>query len=145
MASVARKSVARGRRGTPLVKKRPKKKRPSRTSQTREADRLFSLKVRARGHCELWLLNTNLRCEGNLQCCHIIGRRYRSTRWDEDNAFCGCQAHHTYFTHRPEAWFLAVEQIHPGLYGHLYNLAQQPWDKDLEAVLARLRASEETL
>lgn len=121
------------------------RKKPNRTAMTREADRLFSRQVRARGHCELWLLAPEVRCAGEYQCCHVISRRYRSTRWTFDNAFCGCQSHHVFFTHRPEAFYLAVEASYPGLYGRLYEMAQKPWDKSLTAVLDRLRASEETL
>jgi hypothetical protein len=114
-------------------------RRPNRKAQTKEADRLISLRVRERGHCELWLLNTSLRCAGDFQACHIVGRRYRSTRWDEDNLFCGCQAHHVWFTHRPEAFFLAIEEVYPGLYARLYRKAQEPWDRDLAGVLEKLR------
>lgn len=114
-------------------------KKRSRKAMTAEADRLISLKVRSRGHCELWLLAPEVRCSGMLQCCHIIGRRMRSLRWDEENLFCGCQAHHTYFTHRPEAFFLAVEATYPGLYERLWKRAQEPWDRDLEGLLERLR------
>ncbi len=119
-----------------------RKRKRSRKSMTAEADRLVSRKVRARGHCELWLLNPEVRCEGDLQCCHIIGRRYRSTRWDENNLLAGCQGHHVWFTHRPEAWFLAIEAIFPGRYAELYERAQKQWDRDIESVLARLKSDD---
>jgi len=121
------------------------KKKRSRKSLSDEADRLFSLQVRARGHCELWILKPDLRCAGDHQCCHVLSRRYRSVRWSEDNAFCGCQAHHTWFTHNPHAFYLAVESAFPGLQERLWEQAQIPWDKSLAAVLDRLRASEEAI
>lgn len=120
-----------------------KKKSRSRTSLTREADRLVSLKVRARGHCELWLLKPELRCEGPLQACHVLSRRYRATRWLEENLLAGCRAHHVYFTHRPEAFYIAVEAVYPGLWVRLWEIAQTPWDRDIEGVLAGLKASDE--
>ena len=53
-------------------------------------DREFSLKVRARGHCE--------RCGSSdpfrLQCCHIFSRRYSKLRHDENNLLCLCAACH---------------------------------------------------
>ena len=76
-----------------------------RMNATKRADALFSAAVRSRGVCEIaeWGL-AGPPCSGALQCCHIISRRYRAIRWDEDNALCGCQAHHTYYTHRPLEW-----------------------------------------
>jgi ABC-type proline/glycine betaine transport system ATPase subunit len=41
-----------------------------------KADRLFSLKVREIGYCQLAAWFPKIRCNGNLQCCHIISRRY---------------------------------------------------------------------
>jgi hypothetical protein len=73
-----------------------------RMNYTKKADSLFSAAVRSRERCEIaeWGL-AGPPCSGVLQCCHIISRRYRAIRWDERNALCGCQAHHTYYTHRP--------------------------------------------
>jgi hypothetical protein len=80
-----------------------------RMSYTRKADALFSAAVRSRQRCEIaeWGL-AGPPCSGALQCCHIISRRYRAIRWDERNALCGCQAHHTYYTHRPLEWDQAI-------------------------------------
>jgi 5-methylcytosine-specific restriction endonuclease McrA len=36
-----------------------------------------------------------------LQCCHVLSRRYRLTRWDPDNAVTMCQADHVWQTHHP--------------------------------------------
>lgn len=80
------------------------KKKPSRTTLTRKADRLFSLAVRARdGRC--------VACGSTafLQCAHGFSRRYHRTRWDFDNAWTLCRSCHTYYTHRDDAWKMWME------------------------------------
>lgn len=61
-----------------------------------KATRLHSLVVRARGACE--------RCgrAQNLQCAHIIPRRYAATRTDETNAWCLCAGCHMRLTEHPD-------------------------------------------
>lgn len=56
----------------------------------RACDMLFSRLVRSRGRCE--------RCGStqNLQCAHIISRRYVQTRCDPRNAWCLCTRCHFY-------------------------------------------------
>lgn len=51
--------------------------------------------VRARGACE------DCGSTQNLQCAHIVSRRYAHTRTDLDNAFCLCAGCHMYFTEWP--------------------------------------------
>lgn len=65
-----------------------------------KADRLFSLAVRSIGYCEAegW---DDIKCSSQLQAMHIISRKYNATRCDFRNAFCGCAAHHRYFTDHP--------------------------------------------
>ena len=76
--------------------KKPKK--PSKSKLKRQADRLFSLIIRSRAHCE--------RCgtTNNLQCAHVFSRRYLGTRWNEENAYSLCAADHVFYTHRPIEW-----------------------------------------
>lgn len=61
-----------------------------------KATKLHSLLVRKRGACE--------RCgsRSNLQCAHIIGRRYSATRTDEMNAWCLCAKCHLRLTEHPD-------------------------------------------
>lgn len=69
------------------------------THLMRKADQAFSRYIRERdGACQ--------RCaeRDGLQCAHIVSRRYRVTRWDEDNAMALCMRCHVYFTHRPLEW-----------------------------------------
>lgn len=109
------------------------KKRNSRSSLS-AADALFSKNVRARGLC--WGQGrTKFDCKGNLQCAHIISRRYRAIRWDEDNAVALCAAHHLYWTHRPLEW--------QELWGDTYDVLRRralngPPEKAYDA-LVRLR------
>lgn len=60
-----------------------------------KADALFSKIIRSPGYC--------LRCGSveNLQCAHIISRKYSATRCDLRNAYCLCAADHFYFTNWP--------------------------------------------
>jgi hypothetical protein len=134
--------VAQGREGVTLKRKT---KKPKRSSLTRKADALASKVVRARGYCQM-KLGLDTPCGGDWQCCHVIGRRYRSTRWDERNLLCGCRDHHVYWTHRPEGFVLAIQREHPGLYEELWSRAQQTWDKQypisaLEESLSALNLS----
>ena len=61
-----------------------------------KATRLHSLVVRKRGRCE--------RCgsTANLQCAHIIGRKFSATRTDERNAWCLCASCHRRLTDHPD-------------------------------------------
>ena len=54
-------------------------------------------------------LRSNYICEetgeiGNVQCAHIVSRRYMSTRWDLTNAICLSAKRHLYYTYRPVEW-----------------------------------------
>lgn len=108
------------------------------THATEEADRLFSLAVRAPGVCTL----NNAACSGNLQCAHGFSRRYKNVRWDRRNAWPLCAGHHTYFTHRPIEWDLWMrEQLGENLYLILQATALKTTAPDLELVLADLKAA----
>jgi hypothetical protein len=81
----------------------------NRKQATAKADRLYSLKVREVGYCQLAAWFPAITCNGNLQCCHVISRRYKAVRWSLDNAVAGCAAHHLYGTHHPLEWIDAAE------------------------------------
>lgn len=74
----------------------PKTKKPKYDAKT--ADKMFSLIIRKVGKC--------FKCEStfNLQCAHIISRRYHSVRWSLDNAVCLCSKCHVFYTYRPLEW-----------------------------------------
>src|SRR5690606_14140542 len=101
-------------------------------------DRVFSLLVRElAGH----------RCQAcgdpagqvKLECAHVVGRRYRATRWLIENARCLCHACHRYFTENPLKW---VEFIGLTEFQRLDSLAQQVTKfstDDLECIYRDLR------
>lgn len=59
-------------------------------------DKIFSLIIRQRGHCQ--------KCgkaeDDKLQCSHIHSRSKLSVRWDLNNAFCLCSGCHIFWWHK---------------------------------------------
>jgi 5-methylcytosine-specific restriction endonuclease McrA len=87
------------RQVTPIPKKKTPKRGQSAASLKRKATTLHSMVVRARAGyaCE--------RCgtvDGQLQCAHIVSRRYTATRCDPFNAWCLCAACHRRLTEHPD-------------------------------------------
>ena len=82
------------------------------------ADQLFSESVRSRGRCEVAEMFPKIHCDGELQCSHIVSRRYHAVRWLEANAWCSCSGHHLYTTLHPLEW----EAANP-LWDDLRNMA----------------------
>ncbi len=73
---------------------RPRRQRDSRLAALiREADRLFSLSVRAKSPLA-----------GPLDCCHHISRTAYAVRWNLDNATAMPREAHEYYTRRPKLW-----------------------------------------
>lgn len=65
----------------------------------KEADRLFSLYIRHRDRkCQVCSLPTDL------QCAHLISRRYLAVRWLPQNAVALCIFDHKRYTENPLAW-----------------------------------------
>jgi hypothetical protein len=112
----------------------------TKTAMRREADRLFSRRVRSRGICQAMGFDA-VACAGPLQCAHVVRRRYLSVRWDDDNAACLCAAHHVYFTHHP----IAEDRFHnqllsPERFSALKRRAEAATGlPDYAAILSRLR------
>lgn len=79
---------------TPGQKQR--RKRAQGTVDKAACDRLFSLIIRALGRCERCGSTT-----GQLQCAHIMSRRYTATRCEYENAWCACAACHRFLTENP--------------------------------------------
>ena len=69
---------------------------------TKKLDDVFRDIMRSRGKCH--------RCGRGrehgviLQCAHGFSRRYRGTRWTEEDNFCLCSNCHVFFTWRPIEW-----------------------------------------
>jgi uncharacterized protein (DUF2237 family) len=67
----------------------------------KEADALFSRLIRARdGYCQERTCGLGV----DLQCAHLVSRRYLAVRWDESNAVALCIYHHKAFTENPLGW-----------------------------------------
>jgi 5-methylcytosine-specific restriction endonuclease McrA len=110
------------------------------SSPLKTADQLFSRYIRDRdGRC--MGQGSGPACSGYLQCAHIISRRYRAIRWNEANAMALCQAHHTFWTHRPLEWQVWVFN-HRGIdYPRLrWRALNDPPEKPLDAI-ARMRSA----
>lgn len=90
---------------------------------TKKADTLFSQLIRSLGHCENC---GRTYAEVQLQCAHWIGRRFRNTRWDPDNAFCLCARCHFYFGDHPtEFGRWAIARRGEDTYARLREAAEQ--------------------
>jgi hypothetical protein len=89
-----------GRKGKPA----PRKKE-SKSALKLKCDKLFSIAVREVGSCE--------RCGASfypdLQCAHVVSRKYLGVRWDRDNAFCLCKGCHYWGHANPLEWDEFVE------------------------------------
>ncbi|MCP3853815.1 MAG: hypothetical protein GY698_03640 [Actinomycetia bacterium] len=87
-------------------------------------------------------------CAGNLQCCHIVSRRYLTTRWQMENAVAMCARAHVSMTARPDEWAVWVDdRFGPGFYQAKAREAQQSpplkgakwWAAELERLEAMPR------
>ena len=126
--------------------RRPRRQRKSTPAQlARDADRLWSRMVRAKGSCEFLAglygpSTTPLLCSGALQAAHGISRRYRHTRWLLINGFALCQKHHMFWTHRPvefEAWLRRAWG--DSVYNDLQLIALRAFKPDVGAALEALK------
>jgi hypothetical protein len=126
-----RRRIARG--------KRPRKQRKTTPAKlARLADNLWGRMVRTLATCEANGLGPT--CCGSLQAAHGISRRYRHTRWQLINGFCLCQAHHTYFTHRPLEWDVYLRNAWgETVYNELRLMALRPFQADPMTALEALR------
>ena len=84
----------------------PKPKKFNKTTAKNKLDKLFSLKIRARGN-QLEGKDT-IKSGGNLQCLHIFGRANLRLRWEPRNAICGDAGHHIYYTYHPMEWYSLI-------------------------------------
>lgn len=121
---------------------RPRRKRKGPLAAMRhEADRLWSLIVRAGQACESPRPHV---CRGVYQGCHGFKRDYWNTRWLLINGFKMCQGEHKYFTHHTIEWdeHLRAAWGQP-VYDELRALALRAQKPDVVEALAKLRAEAE--
>jgi 5-methylcytosine-specific restriction endonuclease McrA len=81
-----------------------KAKRPKPITARNACDRLFSQLIRSQGACQ------NCGRTDQLQCAHIISRRYSWTRTDTGNAFCLCAKCHWNFHREPDEWMDFIDR-----------------------------------
>ena len=115
----------------------PKVKKVKKSTLKNKVDKLFSLKIRSQGYCTFKGYN-GIKCSDTLQCMHVIGRANHRLRWDERNAFCGCSAHHIYYTHHPLEFYETVSNGWPDIWRYLMKHKNEMWDKNIEKVLENL-------
>lgn len=103
-----------------------------------KATELHSKIVRARGN---GICDKCYRADRDLQCAHIVGRRYSATRTDLANAWALCAGCHRRLTEHPDEHVAFAIQTH-GIEGYelLRIKAYQGARMDWVAEVARLRA-----
>ena len=84
----------------------------------KKCDELTSKIIRSLGYCELAGLDT-IRCNGNLQTMHILGRSNMFLRFDKQNLLCGCAGHHFYYTNHPWEWQELIRTQFPDRYTYI--------------------------
>lgn len=99
-----------------------------------KCDKLFSEIIRSIGECEAAGYAPGA-CSNQLQCMHIISRRFSNTRTDLRNAFSGCAAHHRYYTDQPREFSRFITQTWAQeYYKHIYRKSQEVgkvnWDDE---------------
>ena len=102
----------------------------------RRADRLFSEIITSVGRCDY------CRSDSQLTCAHIISRRFKSTRWDLDNAICLCFNHHRYFTEHPAEWIEYIDsRLGVGFYDRMRMKANEVFRGDVADIVRGLEVA----
>jgi hypothetical protein len=120
------------------VPKPTRKKRTPYKILKDKCDKLWSLKIREKGYCELEGLD-NIKCGGYLQGMHVDTRGKHAIRWNLMNGICGCQGHHVYYTYHEKAWMELVKKYFPAKYRFNQKHQSDIWDKDLDKVYKSLK------
>lgn len=143
------KAPPRAAKGRTAIKTKPKR---GTKAVKAEADRLFSLIIRAEGKCQ----RCNYRCTCPefpakhiipgclLQCSHFVGRTANWTRTYEDNCTCLCASCHRKVEDNPPLhveWFVGLrgEDVRRDCQrrGEMTSLAKFDWPTELERIKAR--------
>lgn len=104
----------------------------------RQADAAFSKFIKARdGRC------VSCGSTAYLQCAHIHSRSYKSIRTNPDNAVALCRGCHVKFTHKPLEWRLFIDEMQPGLWDDLADIALAYERVDWKAEAAYWRSQAE--
>jgi hypothetical protein len=103
----------------------------------KKCDKLWSLKIREIGYCELKGLD-DIHCGGYLQAMHVDTRGKHAIRWNLLNGICGCQGHHVYYTYHDKEWMKLVKKHFPKKYRFNQKHQSDIWDKDIDKVYEQL-------
>lgn len=153
-AKASRKALMREIKGLPTetkkrqpirkVKPRTAKQKKEKVPSVAVLDDLFSRYIRARAANDCQLAGYGgVQCSTQIQCSHIISRKYNSTRWHPLNALSVCASHHHAQHNHPyqnSQWLDAVvgaEEI-MGLYAY-WNEARKPTDDEKREIAKWLR------
>lgn len=99
-----------------------------------KATKLHAAIIRSRGDCE------SCGFTNNLQCAHIISRKYSWTRTALDNAFCLCASCHRHFTDNPVDFGRFTiskigEEVYQSLLDRRNSIAKFNWDDEVERLI----------
>ena len=70
----------------------------------------FIIRGRAEFRCQLYGMD-HIVCKGNLQAAHLVTRGVKGIKYDRRNGRCICEAHHVYYTHKPEFWSRIASEL----------------------------------
>lgn len=107
-------------------------------SKVKSLDTLFSRIIRMKGECH------RCRSKANLQCAHLISRRYQQVRWNLRNAVSLCRSCHVMFTYRPLEWDIYIRSsiLPPKTYEELKKKALTIGKIDHKTILEDLKKIE---
>lgn len=110
----------------------------TRRNWMKQADDAFSKFIRARDGACLSCGTTDY-----LQCAHIHSRSYKSIRTNPDNAIALCRGCHKRFTDRPIEWRLFIDELQPGVWEDLADIALRYEKVDWKAEAAYWKSQAE--
>jgi hypothetical protein len=111
-----------------------------------KADKLFSEIIRSVGYCEAEGLG---KCSYQLQCAHIISRRYNAVRTDTRNAFSLCAGHHRHYTDHPREFSRFItgtwaNKYYDSIYAKSQTYQKVDWQERID-FLNRVKSGELSL
>ena len=125
----------------PVKRSKPKRairRKAKRKAKVHDADKLFSQWIRMRDGWQCRVCGSPL----NIQCGHLVSRRYRAIRFSPLNAVAICARDHVFYTHRPIEWEAWVEERFPGRLAVLKAQALAAHEHpDYEAICEQFRAA----
>ena len=121
-------------------RKTPKKAMKQKPIKLLPLDILFSKLTRAKANYICEYCGNKPKSRQGLHCSHFIGRRYRSTRWLEENASCLCFSCHNYMHDFPSIHTeFFVKRLGSDRLERMEILARSGNKPDLEAIEANLK------